>query len=455
MAVVKLTDKRVAAVKPPKAGRLELWDKLEPGLALRVTEKDARTWTLKVWVGPRDARKQRRVNLGHPRQIDGTPVLTLGEARKEAREVKKLAAEGKPLTRDDTTDEKKAGAFKDLVADYLNQLAKNERASTVKEARRILEKHSDLEPWRDRPAATITGDEVRKLRDKIADRGAVIQSNRTLARLHAMFAWAVGESRIAASPAAGIKKRTSEEERDRVLSDDELRWFWIGCIELEWPFGPLCQLLLLTAQRRDEVGEMRWSEVALPERKWTLPPNRAKNAKEHEIYLSDAALDMLNGLAEQRSGIEMLKASDFVFTTTGTTGVSGFSRAKDRLDLAMVKARRKALGQPEDDNELRKVLGLPKGSPLPVEIPDWTLHDLRRTAATGMARLKIPPHVVDKVLNHTSGTIRGVAKVYNKFAYLEERAAALDAWARFVMSLVAERPSNIVPLRKGVHEVPG
>jgi integrase len=121
----------------------------------------------------------------------------------------------------------------------------------------------------------------------------------------------------------------------------------------------------------------------------------------------------------------------------------------------MVRARRKALGQPEDDDELRKVLGLPNGRALPVEIANWTLHDLRRTAATGMARLKIPPHVVDKVLNHTSGTIRGVAKVYNKFAYLEERAAALDAWSRFVLSLVNEkRQTNVVPLRKGDSQVP-
>ncbi len=97
---------------------------------------------------------------------------------------------------------------------------------------------------------------------------------------------------------------------------------------------------------------------------------------------------------------------------------------------------------------MRKALGIPNGRALPAEIERWTLHDLRRTAATGMARLKIAPHVVDKVLNHTSGTIRGVAKVYNRFAYLEERAAALDAWSRFVMSLAnEERQTNVVPLR--------
>jgi integrase len=447
MAVVTLTDKRVAAVRPPKAGRSELWDKLEPGLALRVTEKDARTWTLKLWVGPRDARKQRRVNLGHPRAIDGAPVLTLAQARQKAREIKKLAAEGKPLTADESINEDMP-TFKAVVADYLNHLAKNERPSTVKEARRVLETHKDVAPWRDRPIASITDDEVRKLRDKIADRGAVIQSNRTLARLHAMFAWALGEKRITASPAAGINKLTKEKERDRILTDEELRWFWAGCTELGWPFGPLCKLLLLTAQRRDEVSEMAWSEVDLEERLWVLPRHRAKNNEAHKIHLSASVLDILTGLAEQRAKIDWRKNSDFVFPTLGGPAVSGFSWAKIRLDEEMLKTRRRALGQTEDDGEFRKVLGIPDGRALPVEIAHWTLHDLRRTAATGMARLKIPPHVVDKVLNHTSGTIRGVAKVYNKFEYLEERAAALDAWSRFVMSLVnEERQTNVVPLR--------
>ncbi len=289
---------------------------------------------------------------------------------------------------------------------------------------------------------------MRKLRDKIADRGAVIQSNRTLARLHAMFAWALGEKRIIASPAAGINKLTKEKERDRILTDEELRWFWAACTELGWPFGPLCRLLLLTAQRRDEVSEMGWSEVDLEERLWVLPRHRAKNNEAHKIHLSAPALDILNALAEQRAKIEWRKNSDFVFPTFGGPAVSGFSWAKTRLDEEMLKSRGRALGQPEDDGEFRKVLGISDGRVLPVEIAHWTLHDLRRTAATGMARLKIPPHVVDKVLNHTSGTIRGVAKVYNKFEYLEERAAALDAWSRLVMSLVnEERQTNVVPLR--------
>jgi integrase len=136
-----------------------------------------------------------------------------------------------------------------------------------------------------------------------------------------------------------------------------------------------------------------------------------------------------------------------IFTTTGENAVSGFSRAKRRLDVEMVKARRRCLRLPEDDAAYRKAIGLPAGKSLPIEIPDWTLHDLRRTAATGMARLNFPPHVVDKLLNHVSGTIRGVAAIYNRFEYLDERRAALEAWGRYVRELVAPATSNTLPYR--------
>src|SRR5262249_22788969 len=170
-------------------------------------------------------------------------------------------------------------------------------------------------------------------------------------------------------------------------------------------------LLLLTAQRRDEVGGMRWSELDLDEqRTWTIPGSRSKNGKAHVVHLSSFAIETLDRLPQ-------LDESEFVFTTNGRTPVSGFSVAKARLDALMG------------------------------ETPWWTLHDLRRSAASGMARLGIAPHVVDKILNHQSGTIRGVAAVYNRFEYLPERAAALDAWSRFVEALVRPVPSNVVSLR--------
>jgi integrase len=213
------------------------------------------------------------------------------------------------------------------------------------------------------------------------------------------------------------------------LTDEEIRWFWQGCGEIGWPFGPLFLLLLLTAQRRDEVGGMRCSEVDLDNQIWTLPRQRAKGDREHEVHLSDAAIDVLRSLP--RIASNSIGQDGLVFTTNGRTPVSGFGNAKRRLDVIMAEARRRSLGLPER-----------------TKIPDWRLHDLRRTAATGMARLNFPPHVVEKVLNHVSGTIRGVAAVYNRFEYLEERRAALEAWGRYVWNLVSPADAKIIQISR-------
>jgi integrase len=213
-----------------------------------------------------------------------------------------------------------------------------------------------------------------------------------------------------------------------VLSDDEIVAFWNGCDSLGWPFGSLFRLLLLTAQRRDEVGCMTWLEVDLDSGLWALPRERAKNDRAHEVQLSRFALDIL-------AAAPRITGSQFIFTTTGQRPASGFSKAKQRLDIQMAHLCAEELGK-ADSVEDKIAKGLPA----------WTLHDLRRTAATCMARLNIAPHVVDRILNHVSGTIRGVAAVYNRHAYLEERKAALEAWGRYVENLVRPAPPNVVPL---------
>jgi integrase len=171
---------------------------------------------------------------------------------------------------------------------------------------------------------------------------------------------------------------------------------------------------------------MKWTEIDVDKRTWTLPRHRVKSDRGHEVHLSDAAIEVLRSLPRI---VSAGNERDLVFTVTGTTAVSGFGNAKRRFDLIMAEARRHSLGLSEH-----------------TKIPDWRLHDLRRTAATGMARLNIAPHVVDKVLNHSGGTIRGVAAVYNRFEYLEERRAALEAWGRYVDRLVTPHPSNLVAL---------
>ena len=181
---------------------------------------------------------------------------------------------------------------------------------------------------------------------------------------------------------------------------------------------------------------MEWFEIDLDKRLWTIPRERAKNDRAHEVHLSELALEIIGELpkiSRTRSDGKGSEPSPYMFTTNGERPASGFSKAKHRLDENMVRLLRADFEEAGKDPEKANIEG-------------WILHDLRRTAATGMARFNIAPHVVDRILNHVSGTIRGVAAVYNRHAYLEERKAALEAWGRYVESLVRLAPANVVPL---------
>ncbi len=287
--------------------------------------------------------------------------------------------------------------FGAVVKDYLERHAKkNTTPSTYAETKRVLE-GADFKDWQKRPLPAITRRDVGDVIDRVTIR-AEVQANRTLAKLRALFNWAVSRDRVAVSPIEGMKPPTREHARDRALTNDEILWFWSACGVSGWPFGPLAQLLLLTGQRRDEVACMEWAEIDFDQSHWLIPGKKVKNNLSHLVPLSDAALAILELLPRISDGL--------IFTTTGKTPVSVFSRAKRRLDKEMVKAHRGALDLPHEENEYRRAVGDSKEKPLPVEIPPWTLHDLRRTAATGMAGLNITPHVVDKVLNHVCGEIR-------------------------------------------------
>jgi integrase len=223
------------------------------------------------------------------------------------------------------------------------------------------------------------------------------------------------------------------------LSDAEIKTTWDAFGAVGWPFGPLAKMLLLTGARRDEVADARWSEIELDKKIWTIAKERSKNGLAHEIPLSDAVVKILKALpritASEKDDKKAGKKSDFVFTTTGKTSVSGFSRAKEQFDAVILEAlRAEAVERGEDADEMKAPA-------------HWTLHDLRRTAASGMAGLGIPPHVVEAVLNHKSGTIKGVAAVYNRYSYADEKKAALEAWARKLDAIVSGKPAgNVVDL---------
>lgn len=160
------------------------------------------------------------------------------------------------------------------------------------------------------------------------------------------------------------------------------------------PFGPFIRMLILTLARREEVAAMRWSEIAPDLSRWTIPAARAKNGKAHDVHLSEAARDILRG-------VPRMSGRDLIFSTTGTTPISGISKVKARLD------------------------GL-------AEVTDWRLHDLRRTGVSRLAAMGFDSIVADMLLAHKPGKLRGVAAVYQRHDFAPERARALDAWAAHV-----------------------
>jgi integrase len=439
MPTRKLTDLFVRNVKPTPGKRVEYFDASFGGLALRVTETGNKSWALFYRIHGR----LRRFTIG------SYPAIEPAAARKKATEAlekvelgKDPAAEKAAIRNNPLPD---ADTFGALWEDYLRIYAKK---NMKKRGLYVLQKtiEADVLPrWKNKP---LTGDaaiikrDVLSMVNEIVARGADVHANRVFSKVRAIFNWAISQDRLAVSPMQGLVKPTVETDRERVLTDDELRWFWLACEEIGWPFGPIFRLLLLTLQRRSEVGDCPWTELSVPKATWSIPPERTKNGLSHEVHLSAGTLRVLSKLPKPHHGL--------LFSVTGETSVSGFSRAKERLDAAMIRIRRRELGLPEDDDAFRKALKIATAKPLPVEIPHWTPHDLRRTATTRMAEdLGIAPHIVDKILNHTSGTIRGVAKIYNRASYLKERRDALSAWSNWLDALTersSRKRSNVLRL---------
>lgn len=411
-------DLTVAAIEKlkPKEKRYEQPDGHTRGLYLVVQPSGVMSWAYRFRVGG----KPKKLTLG------AYPAIGLKTARELAADAATALARGedpaatKAAAKAEARKEAGADTVEAIVETFLSRYARRQtREGTARETERIL-KREIVGPWKTKRLAEITRGDVHDLLDKIVDRGAPILANRTLAAFRRLCGWAVERGLIASSPCEKLRAPAAEQSRDRILSDDEIRMAWKAFESADWPFGPLAKLLLLTGARRDEVGSMSWSEVDFAARTWTIPKERAKNGLAHEVPLSDAAIRILETLP-RISG-----RAGFVFTTNGQTPVSGFSKAKAGFDAAILAAMRKAAIDRGDDPEK-------------VKAPErWTLHDLRRTVASKMASLGVQPHVVEAVLNHRSGTIKGVAAVYNRYSYSAEKRDALDRWAEELEKIVSK-----------------
>ena len=372
----------ISAVKALRPGET-IWDEGGvAGIGAR-RQRDAATYFIKY----RFAGQQRFVTIGR----HGSPWTPDG-ARKEARRLLGLvAADRDPHAERREARQRSAETLSRVADEYLERAKGKLKPRSYVEVERHLRKN-----W-----ARLGGMSVFKLtRRQVAAQLAEIEADkgpvtaaRARAALSAMFNWAIRDGyEIAANPVAGTNRPPEPKSRSRVLTDAELARIWQACGDDE--YGRIVRLLILTGQRRDEVGGMHWSEINAPERLWLIAGERTKNHREHSVPLTPAALALL---PPPRTG-------DFVF---GRRGFSGWSKSKTALDAR-------------------------------ANFKDWRVHDIRRTVATVMAdRLGVLPHVIETLLNHVSGHKGGVAGVYNRARYANEVREALERSAGYVATSVA------------------
>jgi integrase len=395
------------AVEKAQSGdkRVEIPDGIVAGLYLVVQPSGAKSWALRY----RQAGKPVKLTLGR------WPIMSLQAARVAASEAIDKAERG-----ENPAAEKKATKAalmqaqiegRDKVATLLDQFDKRHLAHLKSRESALWYMNRFIRgPWGNRDIHSISKRDVLDLLDGITDSGRGITANRVLAHLRKFLNWCVERDIIEMNPATGVKPPVPENPRDRVMSDDEISLFWRACDDAGQPFGQWGKMLLLTGQRRGEVSKMTDSEVDGDT--WHLSAGRTKNGRAHDVPLSKAARAVL-------AGVERIKSKHgYIFTTTGDTPVSGFSRAHSIIAAKMVELASEDAGEP-------------------VEIERWTWHDLRRTMATGLARLGVPVRVTEAAINHVSGTGGGIVAVYQRHDYAEEKREAMELWGEAVADILA------------------
>lgn len=410
---------------PPR--RREIPDGKAQGLYLVVQPSGAKSWALRY-----------RFN-GLPKKLTfgRYPAINLATARRRAAEALGRAVAGEDPAAAKQAQRRAAKAEReaegDLVERVVEQFVERHCKPNTRDWRfteQMLGKEV-VPRWRGKRLSQVSRAQVHDMLDEIVDRGAPIRANRVFAQLRKMCNWAVSRGIIERSPCGGLVAPSQETRRDRLLSDQEVRLAWRAFEEVGWPFGPIGKLLLLTGGRRDEVASMRWGELDLAAKTWTLPKERTKNKREHVVPLSEQALEVIELLPRIEGG------DGLVFTTTGQTPVSGFSRAKRAINGAILEQLRGGSGDDKHNGVVEAAA-----------VPHWTLHDLRRTAATNLQKLGVRLEVTEAVLNHASGSRGGIVGVYQKYSWDAEKRAALDAWAKRLAVIVggAEPASNVVEL---------
>jgi integrase len=433
MPQAKITKRTVDAAKAGERNQF-LWDDEVHGFGLKVTPAGGKVYVFQY-------------RLARPGMAELTPParwtigrhgkLTPEQARKEAKRLAALVEQGldpRKLEADRHAAEDEAKrqaaerarietelAFSRMADLWLThyETEKGRRPSSVALAKLVVSNH--LKPaLTSKPLPHIGRAELQPIIDAIPAHQKGMR-RAVFAYASVLFGWAVMRGEIPANPLLAMLKPEAPKARDRVLTDRELAAIWTAAGGLNNPFPAFYRLLILTGQRRSEVAGLQWSELDRSTATWTIPPARTKNGKAHVVPLPEQAVQELDRLA----GGDKWPQKGFALSTTGKTAISGMSKAKASLDAGISK--------------------LPEGQ----NVSDWRVHDLRRTVATGLQRLGVRFEVTEAVLNHVGGSRAGVAGIYQRHDWKDEKRAALEAWGRHIAALLNPAGGdNVVRLKQ-------
>ncbi len=388
MPRVNLTVKKLDSLKP-EAQRLDYWDDSLAGFGVRVTPKGEKTFCVMYRLGG----KQRRMTLGE------YPVLKVADARDRAKDALELVRRGvDPVEEQRRREEAEVASriegftFEALAKQFLEEHVKKLRSEY--EVKRSLEEYL-VPAFGKEKARELKRAAIRDFLDKMA-RTRPVMANRCLAYVRKMYNWGLSKDLVEYNPCAGIPRPGKEQERDRVLSEDEIRAIWKSLDKEKLIMAATFRLRLLTAQRGAEIHSMRWQDI--DGEWWTIPAEFAKNGLSHRVPLSPQAmrvLEQVRKITEEQDKKADRKRSEWVFPNP--------IRREDHIYECQKLAQR-----------VRKEAKV-----------DYRAHDFRRTAASMMAAMGIPRLVVSKILNHVEP---GVTKVYDRYSYDKEKQEALNAW---------------------------
>lgn len=364
---MRLTDLQISKLKPPQKGQKTYFDDALPGFGVRVSQGGSKSFVVM------HSRKRKLRTLGR------YPELSLKDARTAA---KRIQSDMRLISEDDNSDIIPL-SFEDARRRFLAETATRAKPSSVKAYRRLLERHFQF----DKKLNNVSRAEIMRLLESLNETPS--EKEHAYVAVRTMMNWCVKHGYLRTSPVPHLRFRSVA--RDRVLSDDELRSVWARAEEVGYPFGIIVQLLILTGQRRGEIVGLRrnWIKDDLI----TFPTGFTKNKREHRIPLGSIAKKIIDVAP---SSTDLL----FPSRSNADTMFSGWSKAKRNFDHDL-------------------------------DINPWTLHDLRRTYSSKMAELGVPIHVLEKLLNHVSGVVSGVAAIYNRHTYLPEMREAVDRYEDF------------------------